>query len=185
MAYTDETQPCGLVDIIVEGLLLLISLTPVSQELQKLVAFENAFDRIFSIIDAEGSLSHGGVVVQDCLSLFANLLRLNVSNQSFFRETGGVSKVAAILSRALREEASPDGVAEWAASQRDKNLWGFLSVIRLFLGGGSVGTQMNQGSYWQNGVVIQILDIAFHPSMATAIKSEVCHAGLRDEITQH
>jgi hypothetical protein len=156
-----------------EGLLLLTALTPLSPDLQKLVAFENVFDRVFAIVDIEGALTHGGIVVQDCLSLFANLLRLNASNQSFFRETGGVSKVAALLTQVIREEDSPDGVAEWAVSQRDKNLWGLLSVIRLFLLGGGVGTQANQASFWQNGVLFWILDIAFHQSIALPIRAEV------------
>jgi len=156
-----------------EGLLLLVALTNSSPDLQKLVAFENAFDRVFTIIDAEGSLTHGGVVVQDCVSLLANLLRLNASNQSFFRETSGVTRLAAILNHVIREEESLDGVPDWASSQRNKNLWGLLSVIRLFLLGGSVSTQVNQAVFWQNGVVSQILDIGFHASMATSIRAEV------------
>ena len=155
-----------------EGLLLLTALTPTSPDLQKLVAFENAFDRIFNIIDAEGSLTHGGVVVQDCLSLLANLLRLNASNQSFFRETGWMAKLAKMLSQVVREESS-DSVAEWAIAQRDKNIWGLLSVVQLFLVGGITGTQVNQMSFWQNGVISQILEIAFHKSMGGNVKSEV------------
>ncbi|MCJ1435269.1 hypothetical protein MMC27_004641 [Xylographa pallens] len=155
-----------------EGLLLLTALTVSSSDLQKLVAFENAFDRVFAIIGAEGSLTHGGVVVQDCLSLLANLLRLNASNQSFFRETGGASKVAAILDQVRREEDVPDGVADWAASQRNKNLWGLLSVVRLFLSTGSASTQVNQIAFWQNGVTPLILEIAFHPSMDMSVRAE-------------
>ncbi|MCJ1405615.1 hypothetical protein MMC11_008843 [Xylographa trunciseda] len=155
-----------------EGLLLLTALTVSSSDLQKLVAFENAFDRVFAIIDAEGSLTHGGVVVQDCLSLLANLLRLNASNQSFFRETGGASKVAAILDQVRREEDSPKGLADWASSQRDKNLWGLLCVIRLFLSNGSAGTQVNQATFWQTRVTPLILEIAFHPSMDMSIRAE-------------
>ena len=138
-----------------------------------MVAFENAFDRIFAIIDAEGSLTNGGVIVQDCLSLLANLLRLNVSNQSFFRETGGVSKITTILAKALKDEASPEGVDEFTAAQRDKNLWGFMSIIRLFLLGGTVGTQMNQSTFWQNGVVFQMLELGFHPTLSAPIRAEV------------
>lgn len=155
-----------------EALLLLTSLTPASPDLQKLVAFENAFDRIFDIIESEGSLTNGGVIVQDCLSLLANLLRLNASNQSFFRETGGVAKISHTLALALKEEASQDGINEWNGPQRDKNLWGFLSVIRLFLIGGSVGTHMNQNAFWQNGIVSQVLDIAFHPTLPAPIRAE-------------
>ena len=156
-----------------EGLLLLGALTASSPDLQKLVAFESAFDRVFGIIDAEGSLTHGGVVVQGCLSLLANLLRLNVSNQSYFRETGWAKKLAALLREALREQDSPDGVSDWAIPQRDKNLWGLLMLIRLFLVKGNLGTQSNQKSFWQSGVLVQVLDVAFHHSLDTTIRTEV------------
>jgi intracellular protein transport protein USO1 len=157
----------------VEGILLLTALTRTSLDLQKLVAFENAFDRLFSIIDAEGSLTHGGTIVQDCLSLLANLLRLNASNQSFFRETGWAKKFASLLKEALQEEDLPDGIPDWARSQRDKNLWGLLAVLRLFLIKGSIGAQANQLSFWQNGVLIQVLEVAFHKSIDPNIRAEV------------
>lgn len=156
-----------------EGILLLTALTPSSPDLQKLVAFENAFDRIFGIIDAEGSLTHGGITVQDCLSLLANLLRLNVSNQSYFRETGWVKKLHSLLKESLREQDLPDSVANWARPQRDKNVWGLLAVLQLFLIKGSIGTQANQISFWQNGVLTQVLDIAFHRSIDVSIRAEV------------
>lgn len=63
-----------------EGLLLLISLTESNADLQKIVAFENAFERLLAIIADEGAIS-GGIIVQDCLQLVQNLLRYNVSNQ--------------------------------------------------------------------------------------------------------
>ena len=166
-----QRQP-GLI-LCTEGLLLLTALTPSSPDLQKIVAFENAFDRLFSIIDAEGGLTHGGITVQDCLSLLANLLRLNVSNQSYFRETGWVKKLVTLLSSAVREQDSPDGVAEWALPQRDKNVWGLLAILRLFLVRGSIGTQANQVAFWQGGVMTQILDMAFRDSFDVTIRAEV------------
>ena len=156
-----------------EGLLLLTALTPSFPDLQKLVAFENAFDRIFSIIDGEGALTRGGITVQDCLSLLANLLRLNTSNQSYFRETGWVKKLASLLGEAIREQDSPEDVAEWTRSQRDKNIWGLLAVLRLFLMRGSLGVQANQASFWHCGVLTQILDIAFRESFDVSIRAEV------------
>ncbi|KAL8736930.1 MAG: hypothetical protein Q9181_002195 [Wetmoreana brouardii] len=155
-----------------EGLLLLTSLTLSSSELQKVVAYESAFDRVFSIIDAEGSLTHGGIPVQDCLSLLANLLRLNTSNQNLFRESGWMKKLATLLSDVLKEQNAPEGVAEWAQSQRDKNVWGLLAVIRLFLLRGSVGTQTNQRSFWQSGLLVQVLEISFHGSIDMNIRAE-------------
>ena len=156
-----------------EGVLLLVTLTPSSPDLQKLVAFENAFDRIFEIIKAEGSLTYGGIVVQDCLSLLANLLGLNASNQSFFRETGGISKIAEVLDQVIRGRGFRDVAAELAPTQSNKNLWGLLSVIRLFLLKGGVGTLMNQTSFWQCGVTLQVLEIAFSESAERAIRAEV------------
>ena len=58
----------------------MISLTESNADLQKIVAFENAFERLLTIIDEEGAVM-GGIIVQDCLQLVQNLLRYNVSNQ--------------------------------------------------------------------------------------------------------
>jgi hypothetical protein len=156
-----------------EGLSLLTYLTPSSTELQKRVAFEDAFERIFNIIKSEGSLLHGDRIVEDCLILLANLLRFNVSNQSFFREAGCVPKVAQLLSNTLREQGSEPEVADWAKLQRDRNIYALLAVLRLFLVTGGVGTQANQASFWQHGVLNQVLQLAFNRSTEMQIKAEV------------
>ncbi|EER42255.1 conserved hypothetical protein [Histoplasma capsulatum H143] len=155
-----------------EALLLLIALTPSSAELQKLVAFENAFERIFSLIETEGSLTHGSTVVADCLSLLGNLLALNVSNQSYFRETGCVKKLGALLSEANREQEKEDGVPEWALEHRDKNLWGLLAIVQLFLVKGGISTPVNQSAFWQNGVMEQALRTAFNTSFDIKIRTK-------------
>lgn len=67
---------------IIEGLLLLISLTKANADIQKIVAFENAFERLLMVVKEEG-LSDGGIIVSDCLTLMLNLLRGNASNQVF------------------------------------------------------------------------------------------------------
>lgn len=157
-----------------EGLSLLTYLTPSSTELQKRVAFEDAFERIFNIIKSEGSLLHGDRIVEDCLILLANLLRFNVSNQSFFREAGCVPKVARLLNDTLREQGSEPEVAEWAKLQRNRNIYALLAVLRLFLVTGGVGTQANQASFWQHGVLNQVLQLAFNRATEMQIKAEVC-----------
>jgi hypothetical protein len=40
---------------LIEGLLLLLELTKTNQEIQKIVAFEGAFDQLFEIMKDEGS----------------------------------------------------------------------------------------------------------------------------------
>ena len=156
-----------------EGLSLLTYLTPNTMELQKRVAFEEAFEKIFNIIKSEGSLLHGDRIVEDCLILLANLLRLNVSNQSFFRETGCVPKVARLLHDTLLEQGKEPEVAEWAKLQRNRNIYALLAVLRLFLVTGGVGTQANQASFWQHGVSYQVIQLAFSRATEMQIKAEV------------
>ena len=74
-------------------LLLLIQLTKGNANLQKIVAFENAFDKLVDIIQSE-EYSDGGIVVEDCLRLMLNLLRNNPSNQTFFREGSYIQRAA-------------------------------------------------------------------------------------------
>lgn len=68
-----------------EALLLLAALSAANGELQKIAAFEGAFDRVFAIADEEGGCGGGMVVVADALGLLATLLRGNLANQRLFR----------------------------------------------------------------------------------------------------
>ncbi|OGM48597.1 putative intracellular protein transport protein (UsoA) [Aspergillus bombycis] len=155
-----------------EALLLLIALTPASEELQKLVAFENAFDLLFVLIEKEGSLSHGSEVVEDCLSLLANLLRLNISNQSYFRETGCVKRLAKLLADANHEQESDEPTPQWTLAQRDKNIWGLLVIIQLFLVRGGINTPANQMAFWHSGVMEQVLSTAFSQRFSVNVTSK-------------
>ncbi|KAJ6145669.1 hypothetical protein N7470_009564 [Penicillium chermesinum] len=155
-----------------EALILLIALTPASEELQKLVAFENAFEILFSLIDAEGSLTLGTEVVEDCLSLLAHLLRYNVSNQSYFRETGCVPKITTLLIECQLEHEGEEATPQYTLVHRDKNVWGLLTIIQLFLIRGGKGTPSNQTAFWQHGVTEQALSIAFGQRFSVSVTSK-------------
>ncbi|KAF2801066.1 hypothetical protein K505DRAFT_412534 [Melanomma pulvis-pyrius CBS 109.77] len=157
------------------GLVLLNDLSHASPELQKLFAFENAFERIFSMIREDGSLTQGGIVVQDCLSLLANLVRFNASNQTTFRETGGVAQFAALLpgaKKAKKARASSEEEDDWVSPQSDKNVWGLLAILRMFLVKGSTSTLPNQNAFQKHGLLQQVLNMAFDPSTSVPIKVE-------------
>ncbi|KAF2260560.1 hypothetical protein CC78DRAFT_523140 [Lojkania enalia] len=156
------------------GLVLLNDLSQASSELQKLFVFENAFEKIFSMIEADGSLTQGGIVVQDCLSLLANLVRFNASNQTTFRETGGVAKFAALLPGAKKSKRSRSNEDEddWLSPQSDKNIWGLLAILRMFLVRGSTSTSPNQNAFHKHGLLQQVLNLAFDPSTSIPIKIE-------------
>ncbi|PON36628.1 Vesicle tethering protein p115-like [Parasponia andersonii] len=111
-----------------EALLLLTYLTREAEEIQKIVVFEGAFEKLFSIIKEEGG-SDGGVVVQDCLELLNNLLRNNASNQILLRETMGFDPLLSILK--LR------GITYSFTQQKTINLLSVLETINLLIMGGS------------------------------------------------
>lgn len=79
-----------------DALLLLIEMTKSNTNIQKIVAFENAFDRLFDVIADEGG-SDGGIVVEDCLILMLNLLKNNSSNQQFFKEGSYIQRLTLML----------------------------------------------------------------------------------------
>jgi hypothetical protein len=66
-----------------EALLLCPALLAGNADLQKIVAFSGAFEKLFQIVNQEGG-SDGGIVVQDALTALGGLLRFNVSNQVSF-----------------------------------------------------------------------------------------------------
>lgn len=127
-----------------EGLLLLIHLSEGSPDLQKLIAFENAFEKIFRIISEEIT----GIVVIDALHLLSNLLRYNPSNQNFFRETSCMPQLMSLLR------------TDWDAQVED-NLSVVLDIIRLFVSRGALSTPGNQQALSSAGLLSRIIQIGF------------------------
>ncbi|KAF2874378.1 p115 like vesicle tethering protein [Massariosphaeria phaeospora] len=157
------------------ALVLLTDLSQSSSELQKLFVFEGAFEKVFAIMEADGGLTQGGMTVQDCLSLLANLVRFNASNQTTLRETGGVSKFVVLLPGAKKPKkprASTEEADDWVSPQSDKNVWGLLVILRMFLVRGSTSTPPNQNAFQKHGLLQQVLNMAFDPTTAAPIKVE-------------
>ncbi|KAI0461539.1 hypothetical protein LJB42_000837 [Komagataella kurtzmanii] len=111
-----------------EIILLLMGLVNQNNNIQKLVVFQNCFDKLFEIIELEGGI-RGSIVVQDCLTLICNLLEYNASNQKTFLETNCIPKLQSVLSFPLVEEIV------WNP-QRLSNHVTTLEIIRIFLQGG-------------------------------------------------
>ncbi|KAH1038661.1 hypothetical protein J1N35_040404 [Gossypium stocksii] len=128
-----------------EALLLLTYLTREAEEIQKIVVFEGAFEKIFSIMKEEGG-SDGGVVVQDCLELLNNLLRSNASNQVLLRETIGFDPLISILK--LR------GSSYSFTQQKTINLLSALETINLLMMGGSEADPQKDSNKITNKTVL-------------------------------
>lgn len=121
---------------VLEAILLLVHLSDGHQDVQKIIAFENAFDRIFNIIDVEGGVD-SGIIVQDCLQLLTNLLASNASNQVLFRETGFVPRLYKLFN--VEGEIPP-----YAMEKRNNNLHMVLGVCRACIAPGGQGAPANQ-----------------------------------------
>lgn len=109
-----------------ETLLLLIKLTKGNANIQKIVAFENAFDRLFEIVSSEG-YSDGGIIVEDCLLLMLNLLKNNSSNINFFKEGSYIQRMLPMFN-------TPDEAEEvgWSP-QKVSNVHCMLLIVRTLV----------------------------------------------------
>lgn len=109
-----------------DALCLLLQLTKGHANIQKIVAFENAFDRLFDVMAGEG-FAEGGIVVEDCLLLMLNLLKNNASNQNFFKEGSYIQRLLPMFSLPESEDQ-----AGWSP-QKVSNVLCVLQVIRALV----------------------------------------------------
>lgn len=116
-----------------DALIMLTHLTKGNANIQKIVAFENAFDRLFDVI-AEEEAASGGIIVEDCLILMLNLLRNNASNQSLFREGNYTQRLSACFvpltaDSAESSDAEDAALIGWSA-QKVSNVHYMLQLVR-------------------------------------------------------
>nr|XP_046272294.1 general vesicular transport factor p115 isoform X4 [Scatophagus argus] len=145
-----------------DGLLLLQQLTKSNAAIQKIVAFENAFERLLDIITEEGS-SDGGIVVEDCLLLLLNLLKNNSSNQNFFKEGSYIQRMKPWF------EVGDDN-SGWSA-QKVTNLHLMLQLVRVMVSpvNSPGATSSCQKSMFQCGLLQQLCTIL----MATGVPADI------------
>ncbi|XP_075058150.1 general vesicular transport factor p115 isoform X3 [Mixophyes fleayi] len=145
-----------------DGLLLLQQLTKSNAAIQKIVAFENAFERLLDIISEEGS-SDGGIVVEDCLLLLQNLLKYNNSNQNFFKEGSYIQRMKPWF------EVGDDN-SGWSA-QKVTNLHLMLQLVRVLVSPVNPpgATSSCQKFMYQCGLLQQLCIIL----MATGVPADI------------
>ncbi|XP_018408799.1 PREDICTED: general vesicular transport factor p115 isoform X3 [Nanorana parkeri] len=145
-----------------DGLLLLQQLTKGNAAIQKIVAFENAFERLLDIITEEGN-SDGGIVVEDCLILLQNLLKYNNSNQNFFKEGSYIQRMKSWF------EVGDDN-SGWSA-QKVTNLHLMLQLVRVLVSPMNPpgATSSCQKVMYQCGLLQQLCIIL----MATGVPADI------------
>uniref|UniRef100_A0A2D4GQL1 General vesicular transport factor p115 n=3 Tax=Micrurus TaxID=8634 RepID=A0A2D4GQL1_MICCO len=145
-----------------DGVLLLQQLTKSNAAIQKIVAFENAFERLLDIITDEGN-SDGGIVVEDCLLLLQNLLKNNNSNQNFFKEGSYIQRMKPWF------EVGDDN-AGWSA-QKVTNLHLMLQLVRVLVSPTNPpgATSSCQKTMFHCGLLQQLCTIL----MATGVPADI------------
>ncbi|KAK2509403.1 hypothetical protein MC885_003170 [Smutsia gigantea] len=145
-----------------DGVLLLQALTRSNGAIQKIVAFENAFERLLDIITEEEN-SDGGIVVEDCLILLQNLLKNNNSNQNFFKEGSYIQRMKPWF------EVGDDN-SGWSA-QKVTNLHLMLQLVRVLVSPTNPpgATSSCQKAMFQCGLLQQLCTIL----MATGVPADI------------
>merc|ERR1719237_989623 len=146
-----------------DALILLFKLTKGNANLQKIVAFENAFDKLFEIMEAEG-WTDGGIVVEDCLRLLLNLLRNNPSNQTFFKEGSYINRIRPGLEVIQTDDFGWD-------AQKVANMLHILQLVRTLnspTNPSQVTTSCQQATF-TSGVMAQLTQIL----LASGIPADV------------
>ncbi|PVU94281.1 hypothetical protein BB561_002661 [Smittium simulii] len=176
------TSPAGvgrLVDLLTdsreivrnEGVQLLIQMTERNTDIQKILAFENSFEKLFNIILDEGG-ADGNIIVQDCLQLLYNLLFCNPSNQKYFRETMCISKLPELVAFQPENNDITDYNSDgnWREQQID-NMSLILKIIRILVQPDNVDTSVNQNIMQQCGIVSPLLQLSLSIETPCSVRS--------------
>ncbi|SCZ90568.1 BZ3500_MvSof-1268-A1-R1_Chr1-3g02071 [Microbotryum saponariae] len=163
-----------------ESLLLIIALTTSNADIQKLLAFEGAFDKLFAIVSQEGGIGSGGIVVQDCLAAIGGLLRWNVSNQNYFRETSCIPLLAPLLLFPQPKAQTPASLSAFAfqswSEQKVVNAGLVLSLVRMLVGGAGAGREANQKALLTSGMSRCLAEMALASNAPSMLKSQAMNA---------
>ncbi|KAF8515323.1 p115 like vesicle tethering protein [Hysterangium stoloniferum] len=150
-----------------EGLLMLQSIITQNAEIQKILAFEGAFEKLLNIIHSDGGIE-GGIVVQDSLKCMDGLLRFNVSNQSYFRETSLLPHITPLLLFPSNLPPTTPAPQEFALQfwelQKTINASLVVGILGMLIG--SKGGSTNE----QHLIIRCLLELALASNAPTSIK---------------
>ncbi|PHZ11501.1 uncharacterized protein RHIMIDRAFT_238935 [Rhizopus microsporus ATCC 52813] len=159
-----------------EGLLLLIGLTRNNTEIQKIVTFQATFEKLLFVIEEQEGIS-GDIIVQDSLTLMQNLLRYNVSDQVYFRETSCIQQIPGLLGYVGDADADhvPFSFEDWP-EQKVANTVLVLQLIRILTEPGNSSTPINQSVMVQSGILLPIVQLALCSNVPSIVRTEALYA---------
>lgn len=115
-----------------EALLLLEALTDSNPAIQKIVAFNGAFEKLLNIAEEESSAGmSASIIAEDALRLVASLLADNTSNQFLFLEQGSVKRCIPYLKFREGDDAEPDSSSSGNATGNDSSFQFLLLTMEI------------------------------------------------------
>ncbi|KAK0459266.1 p115 like vesicle tethering protein [Desarmillaria tabescens] len=152
-----------------EAISVVQALVSQSPDIQKILAFQGAFEKLFNIIRHEGGVD-GGAVAQEALACVDALLRFNSSNQSYFRETGLPPVLCTLLQFPPNIQYNDPAPQEFALQFWDQQKLSNASYVVAILGMlvGSKGNSEQEASVFTRCLV----EIALASNAPTQLKSQ-------------
>ncbi|KAJ3995281.1 p115 like vesicle tethering protein [Lentinula boryana] len=165
-----------------EAISMIQLLVSQSADIQKVLAFEGAFEKLFNVIRGEGGVE-GGAVAHEALVCVDSLLRFNSSNQSYFRETGLPPVLLSLL--LFPQNLTPDAPApqEFALQFWDEqkmiNAKTIVGIMGLLVGSKGHGSQ-------DSPLFTRcLLELALASNAPTTLKTQALHHLLPTTTTNH
>ncbi|KAF9550619.1 hypothetical protein CPC08DRAFT_674800, partial [Agrocybe pediades] len=127
-----------------EAIAMVQALISSSPDIQKVLAFEGAFEKLFNTVTQEGGVD-GGLVAQSALTCVDGLLRFNNSNQSYFKETSLPPVLCALLQFPVSIEVHATAPQEFALQfwddQKQTNTSLIIGIMGMLIGSKGHGAQ--------------------------------------------
>ncbi|KAK0195971.1 p115 like vesicle tethering protein [Armillaria mellea] len=155
-----------------EAISVVQALVSQSPDIQKILAFQGAFEKLFNIIRHEGGVD-GGAVAQEALACVDTLLRFNSSNQSYFRETGLPPVLCTLLQFPPNIQYNDPAPQEFALQFWDQQKLSNASYVVAILG----MLVSSKGNSEQEAAVFTrcLVEIALASNAPTQIKSQALY----------
>ncbi|KAF9009836.1 hypothetical protein BDZ89DRAFT_964597 [Hymenopellis radicata] len=154
-----------------EAISVVQALVASSPDIQKILAFQGAFEKLFNTIRQEGGVE-GGAVAHEALACVDSLLRFNSSNQSYFRETGIPPMLCSLLqfpSNITPQQPPPQDFAlQFWDDQKLSNASYAVAIIGMLLG--SKGGSQESATFTRF-----LLELALASNAPTPLKSQALH----------
>ncbi|KAK7057792.1 p115 like vesicle tethering protein [Favolaschia claudopus] len=153
-----------------EAVTMVQALISQSADIQKVLAFEGAFEKLFNTVMQEGGVE-GGAVTMEALACVDGLLRFNSSNQSYFRETPLPPVLCSLLlfpsNLPLHEAAPQEFALQFWDDQKVSNASLVVGIMGMLIGS-SKGNSTQEVSAFTRCLV----EIALASNFPTPLKTQ-------------